>query len=277
MRVSFVISTYNAPDMLRACLNSLSRQTVAPSLVVVADDGSGVETRAVIEQVRRDSGLPIVHIWHPDDGFRLAEIRNKGIAQCVGKSDYVISLDGDLVLHPKFIEDHIFGYRDDRWVQGTRVKMDAKLSSRFIDGGVCRWPWLTTRGVEKRFKVLRSRALHAVTSRTRIYSRRPTGCHQAFPIELLLKCNGFNQDMTGWGAEDGELSARLANAGVPRIDYRFVALALHLFHPERSRDGVSVNNAIRDESLRSGAKRCENGLDRWLDDPDQWLYDNQFS
>ena len=77
MTVSLIISTYNWPRALYLCLDSVMQQTVMPSEIIIADDGSGIATRDVVRHFEAVSPVPVRHIWHEDDGFRLAEIRNK--------------------------------------------------------------------------------------------------------------------------------------------------------------------------------------------------------
>ena len=73
LTVSLVISTYNRPDALEACLESVRRQSVLPIEVIIADDGSTEETRQTIERLAGGFPVPILHVWQEDDGFRLAK------------------------------------------------------------------------------------------------------------------------------------------------------------------------------------------------------------
>ena len=97
MTVSLIISTYNWPRALYLCLDSVMQQTVMPSEILIADDGSGMSTRDVVKHFENISPVPVRHIWHEDNGFRLAAIRNKAIAASKGK--YIIQIDGDLILN----------------------------------------------------------------------------------------------------------------------------------------------------------------------------------
>ena len=101
MTVSLIITTYNWPRALYLCLDSVMQQTVMPSEILVADDGSGISTRDVVRHFQNISPVPVHHIWHEDRGFRVAAIRNKAIAASSG--DYVIHVDGDLILQRNFI------------------------------------------------------------------------------------------------------------------------------------------------------------------------------
>src|SRR5690349_16761621 len=103
--VSLIISTYNWPDALELCLQSVQQQRLLPGEVIIADDGSSKETGQVIERFQKRLLVPLHHIWQTDEGFRLGMIRNKAMA--AAKGEYLIQIDGDLVLHPDFVYDHV--------------------------------------------------------------------------------------------------------------------------------------------------------------------------
>jgi GT2 family glycosyltransferase len=86
-------------------------------------------------------------------------------------------------------------------------------------------------------------------------------CNQGFWRKDLVAVNGFDEALTGWGAEDKELCARLANAGVRRQTLLFAAIAYHLDHPPAARTTAESNRLRWQETVRTGRKRCENGLD----------------
>src|SRR5687768_1923232 len=80
-KTSLIISTYNWPEALNLCLQSVCSQSVLPDEVIIADDGSTIETFDMIEEMKRRFPVPLVHVWQEDDGFQLAKIRNKAIAR----------------------------------------------------------------------------------------------------------------------------------------------------------------------------------------------------
>ena len=104
MRVSLIITTYNRPDALMLVLQSIANQTKLPEEVIIADDGSDDKTKKLITNYQESSSLNIIHSWQEDKGFRLAKSRNKAIA--ISNFEYIILIDGDVILHPKFIQDH---------------------------------------------------------------------------------------------------------------------------------------------------------------------------
>ena len=104
-------------------MKSALSQTRLPDEIIVADDGSRQETAEVVDFIRRRTSIPVKHSWQPDRGFRAAESRNRALAQA--KSDYIVLIDGDMVLDPSFIADHLKIARKGRLIQGSRVILTA--------------------------------------------------------------------------------------------------------------------------------------------------------
>ena len=127
---SLVIATYNWPQALELCLLSVLKQKQLPDEIVIADDGSGQDTKDLVDQFRTRFSIPIQHIWHPDEGFKLAQIRNK--ANAAAKGDYLVQVDGDLILHPRYIKDHIAGAKQGHFIGGSRVILSKELSDKIF-------------------------------------------------------------------------------------------------------------------------------------------------
>src|SRR5260221_13874655 len=95
LRLSVIVTTYNNPHGLELVLAGLARQTVQDFELLIADDGSGADTKAVIDDFARRATVPVEHVWHPDEGFRKCAILNKAIRAAHG--DYLVFFDGDCV------------------------------------------------------------------------------------------------------------------------------------------------------------------------------------
>ncbi|HEV7489470.1 MAG TPA: glycosyltransferase family 2 protein, partial [Rhodanobacteraceae bacterium] len=230
MRISLVVVTYNWPEALALALRSIAVQSRLPDEVIVADDGSGEETRATIARIAHGYPCRIAHVWQEDRGFRAARARNLGIAAARG--DYVVMIDGDMVAHPDFIADHAAFAREGCSLQGGRLNASADESTRLLAGGqprfsplmpgrfpphrAIRWPWLA------RIKARSS-------SGGRIFS-----CNMSAWRDDLLRVNGFDERFEGYGGEDQELAKRLRHAGVRRRQLKFAGLAIHLHHASRA-------------------------------------------
>ena len=264
MSITLTISTYNWPAALELVLKSVSQQTRLPDEVIIADDGSGDVTRHLIERLAQDFPVPLRHIWQQDQGFRLARSRNRAIAAARG--DYIIIIDGDMVLHPQFIADHASAARLDSFVQGSRVLTSPKARDRMLAGQLTRLRFFDP-SLDRRRHTLRMMPLSRLLlsmSRTTSKVSGTKGCNQAWWRSDLLRLNGYDERMQSWGREDTELVLRAFHAGLQRRSLRFSGLAFHLYHEERHQDGASANDVYVAETRATRARRCALGIDQHL-------------
>ena len=104
-KCSLVTPTYNWPEALELLLKSVLNQSVLPDEVIIADDGSKPDTKLLIDQYKKDFPIPLIHIWHEDKGNRKPRIMNKAIAKA--NYEYIIEIDGDIIMNRYFIQDHL--------------------------------------------------------------------------------------------------------------------------------------------------------------------------
>ena len=123
---SVIITTYNKPKELELVLCGLSMQKVAPTEILIADDGSSQETADVIEKWKKICPSPLIHVWHKDEGFQKPLICDKAIETAT--SDYLIFIDGDSVPHPDWVQDHIEAIQENTVLCGRRVRLGPKVS-----------------------------------------------------------------------------------------------------------------------------------------------------
>nr|VFJ43602.1 MAG: Glycosyl transferase family 2 [Candidatus Kentron sp. DK] len=134
MKVSLIITTYNRPDALTAVLCTVLSQTRPPDEIIVADDGSGKPTREVVRFFQDNPLVPVLHVWQKDQGFRAARIRNMALARASG--DYIIFIDGDILLDKHFISDHRRNAKKGLFLQGGRILLNPERTRRILDTGV---------------------------------------------------------------------------------------------------------------------------------------------
>ncbi len=132
--ISVIVSTYNRPDALAACLRALSLQSDRDFEVVVADDGSGVATAGVVTEWPARMNVPLKHAWHADRGFRAAECRNRAIRISDGR--YCVFLDGDCLARPDFVAAHRKLMEPGWFVAGNRMLLSRELTDRILAGGL---------------------------------------------------------------------------------------------------------------------------------------------
>lgn len=255
MKLALVIITYERPDALAAVLRSVARQTIAPDEIVIGDDGSGPETADVIAKARKE-GMQLVHEWREHDGFRAARMRNCALARVTG--DYVVFIDGDLLLHPEFIRDHRAIARSGYFVQGKRALLGDRETEKALRTEEY-WPSLFASDVERRRHLVRIPFLSRIRPAVD-HLRGIRSCNFAVWMDDVRRVNGFNEDFVGWGREDDEFAMRLHNAGVKRINLRCSGVGCHLNHPPHSRDRVEVNSVLAKATFDTNLIRCENGL-----------------
>lgn len=262
-KVSLIISTYNWPEALFLCLRSVARQTILPDEVIIADDGSKEATTNLIKRESQTFPCPIVHVWQEDIGFRLTVIRNKAIARATG--DYIIQVDGDVILERHFIRDHLAVAKERHFATGSRIMMSEELSRKLLVEKQYRIG-MFTKGLENRLNAFRNYML-SVNFRFRYKRDSPyyiKGCNMAFWRKDLIAVNGYNEDMVGWGYEDNEISARLIAAGIKKQYLKFRGIVYHIFHPLSSHDRETINSVIFHQTVDEKISYCKNGLDKYL-------------
>lgn len=259
MRISVAVITYNWPDALELVLTALAAQSELPHEVIVTDDGSQPATRELLERLARDYPVRLVHLWQPDDGARMSRARNRAIAAAQG--DYIILLDGDMVAERHFIADHRTFARRGCFVQGSRVLTDAELTRRMLEQHMT-MPGFFSRGVDRRRHTLHLPVLARCYARPSTKRRGIKSCNMGFWRDDLVRVNGFNEAMTGWGREDTELAVRAFHAGLLRRDVRFSALATHLYHRTRKHVIDNPNDRVVLDTIVRRLTRCELGLDQ---------------
>ena len=124
MTTGVVISTYNNPEWLEKTLLGYMSQSCKADEIIIADDGSTDDTRKLIE--RYSTHLPIIHVWHEDNGFRKTEILNKAISAAT--ADYLIFTDQDCIPRRDFIETHRRYAREGYFLSGGYFKLPMDIS-----------------------------------------------------------------------------------------------------------------------------------------------------
>ncbi|WP_329903510.1 glycosyltransferase family 2 protein [Porphyromonas pogonae] len=261
MKTSLIISTYNRPDALRVCLDSIRLQTILPDEIVIGDDGSINETKDTIDAMRVDLGIPIKHVWHEDKGFQLAQMRNKSFDAASG--DYIIEIDGDIMMNKHFIEDHLYAAQPGFYVKGGRVNLGKRLSEQICREGRSRKITPLSPGIEsKRENGFRLKALALYLQRRyRKYSSVGLGCNMSFFKKDCIAINGYDNDYEGWGGEDIDFARRLQSYGLKKKYLKFSGIVYHLWHEDKYMHNKEKNFSRMRESQDQKLIRVPNGFE----------------
>ena len=261
-KITLLISTYNWKEALRLCLLSVSAQTVMPDEIVIADDGSKEDTRLLIDEFRRILPVPVIHVWHEDEGFRKTVILNQALAKATG--DYIIQIDGDVILERHFIQDHLELMERGYFVCGSRTKIGAAVTKRLVDGSIFK---LNISNAKAGFVLngFRSRKLRTFLAER--YAKKidhMRGCNMAYWRDDFIAINGYNEDLLDWGHEDGELVYRLHFAGVKKKFLKMGGIVYHLWHKEASKHNEEKHLQTLKLVKENKIHWCNNGIDKYL-------------
>jgi glycosyltransferase involved in cell wall biosynthesis len=264
-QISVILTTYQREDALDAVLRGLARQTDRDFEIVVADDGSGPQTRALIGRWVADIGVRLEHIWQEDRGFRAGEARNRAVLAARG--DYCIFLDGDCIPRPDFVAVHRALAEPGWFVTGNRVLMSRELTERILAqaseverSSLSAFTALRRHRKINRLAPLLSLPLGPLRKLRPHAWRGARSCNLAVWRRDFDAVDGFDASYSGWGLEDSDLLIRLLRAGIRRKDGNFATGVLHLWHPENDRSLLPDNQRRLDAIAAADRVRSIVGL-----------------
>jgi glycosyltransferase involved in cell wall biosynthesis len=240
LSISVVVTTYQWPGALDAVLRGFAEQSDSGFEVVVADDGSGHETAAVVDRWRDAFADRLVHVWQPDEGFRLARARNLGAAAARG--GHLVFVDGDCIPRREFVGAIRRAALPGWFLAGKRVQLSAELSRAVVQKRlpISRWYaatlFLRARGEIAPWQNLTPRDRRRPW-RSSLPDFEPHGNEYGFLTAVARsdfeRVNGFDLRFVGWGDQDVDLAVRLRRLGL-RCGYAGPsATLLHLWHPSQ--------------------------------------------
>jgi glycosyltransferase involved in cell wall biosynthesis len=267
LRLSVIVTTYNNPRALAMVLAGLARQTVQDFEVLIADDGSGADTKAVIDDFARGAPMHVEHVWHPDQGFRKCTILNKAIQAARGT--YLIFFDGDCVPPSYNLAAHVHAAQPSRYLAGGAVLLSERLTQRFTVESVVRGDleriglWWAQIDKPRRLIVNRLPIIRFLLDRN---VRRPPGWrggNSSTFAEHVHRVGGFDERFT-YGLEDADFGHRLEVAGVIGYSLRYTAPVFHLAHdhPYVRADELAANRALYDANRAARMTMTPYGLSR---------------
>lgn len=222
MLVSVVIATYNRAPILEKCLRSLFEQTFDDYEILVIDDGSTDETPRLLARMG-ESSQKLRWVRIENSGRSVA--RNLGIEEARG--DYILFLDSDVVVTPRFLEIHMEAHR-------------AFIASHPGGQAFCQGLSLNVHDfdhLERKPNLFDFSAAFFATNNVSI--RR----------DFLQKVGGFDPEFVEYGWEDLELGLRLRAAGC-RILRSRKAVGFH-WHPAFTIDDLPRLKRIEEERGRT--------------------------
>ena len=235
MKISVIMSTYNAESWLEKVLIGFSCQTFTDFEIIIADDGSKEGTKLLIERLRNEMDIPLVHVWQEDNGFQKSQILNKAII--AAKGDYLVFTDGDCIPRNDFVATHNYYKEEGYFLSGGYFKLPMDISLAITKENILNQDCFNVKWLKSRGKISSSKKMKLITKG--MFSKflnkiTPTNAswngHNASGLKKdVLEINGFNQEMQ-YGGQDRELGERLFNKGLKSKQIRYSAICVHLDH-----------------------------------------------
>lgn len=259
MKICLIITTYNWPQALELCLKSVVKQSKMPDEVIIADDGSRDDTRALIESYKIK--IPnLIHVWHEDIGYQRAKIINKAIDTAT--ADFIITTDQDCILHKHFILDYSLQAEQGCYISAYRVNLTEPLTKRLLKQN--RLPNLFELITQTKWNLKHQQRNPSKWNEKTKYitnsSNGTFGCNMAFFRKDALDINGYNEDFVGWGPEDSEFTQRLLNIGKKWKRIYYSAILYHLYHPVICRANLGPNQSLVDKARSEKRTIVKNGI-----------------
>lgn len=266
MKASLIISVYDNIPFLRAVLDSLRWQTEQDFEVIISEDAEHDEMARFVSEY--PFCQPMQHLTQPDTGWRKELALNRAVE--AARADWLIFVDGDCVLHPRFVEMHLRYAAPDVVLAGKRLRLSKAISERLLSGDIDarQMPAIVRRSLLMGGNGLRHIEegffLSPDSFPGRFVSGREnhsiTGCNMSLSREALRRINGFDEDYVRPAiGEDVDLVWRLRGVGVEKRSLRNLAVQYHLWHPASWTD-QSENQALMHQRQAANQYICKNGI-----------------
>ena len=267
MKASVIMSTYNAEAWLEKVIWGFSVQTERDFEIIIADDGSGPKTKELLDRLRDEISMPLVHVWQEDKGFQKSQILNKAIM--AANSDYLIFTDGDCIPRKDFVATHINFREQGYFLSGGYFKLPMNISQAISKDDIFNQrcfdvKWLKDMGLEtKNTSKLSASGFKASFLNFITPTKATWNGHNASGWKTdLVFINGFNQEMQ-YGGQDRELGERLFNKGLKSKQIRYNAVCVHLDHARGyvNEETWKKNYAIRKNTRDNKVVKTPIGID----------------
>lgn len=265
-QVTLFAAFYNNIDFFKKVFASIESQTFRNFEMIICDDGSRDEAVQALVALAKDSWVPVKHLWHEDRGFFKNEALNRGVLN--SRAEYLVFIDADCVLHPKFIEDHWMQKKLGHTLAGRRVNLTPSVSKnlteqRIRDGYLQKswwWLFLTMFWMKDNNSIKGFRI--SFDPLYRFVNRKPrglVGCNFSVFKKDLVAVNGFDMSYHRPGiGEDSDIDFRLSGIGVTPVPMTYRGVQYHLYHKLLSR---SDDNEAKFAALKESKQYItKNGL-----------------
>jgi glycosyltransferase involved in cell wall biosynthesis len=230
--VSIILPTFNRPEFLGTAIASVFAQTFEDWELVIADDGSGADTRTYLRTLQAPPRVRV--IWLPHSG-KPSVVRNAALREARG--EYVAFLDSDDVWQPKKLETQIASlgcHAARKWSYTRFALVDGAgnpIDSARAGGSTARSGWILE-------KLLTGETVIALPS-------------VVVTRALLEQLGAFDEDLIM--CEDDELWFRLAAySEIDGVDEPLTLIRRHARHSGNDIMAWQDRRRVSEKALRAG-------------------------
>ena len=266
-KASVIISVYKNTTFLKVVLDSLKLQTERDFEIIISEDGCHETMENFVASYAFEHDYQ--HVTQEDLGWRKTKALNNAVRHA--RSDWLIFIDGDCVLHPRFVEMHLRYAEENTILSGRRVKLDEPTSAYLLKNApesILKMPTILWKkllfgkgaiiNIEESFYFNPRGALGLIPAlRTTKYLR---GCNMSFSKKAIYAINGFDESfILPAEGEDTDLLWRFLAVGFKLKSVRSVAVQYHLYHTQKWHDNTENKKKVQTKMERN-EYFCKQGI-----------------
>jgi GT2 family glycosyltransferase len=268
-KASLIISVYKDTGSLKVVLDSLRFQTVKDFEIIISEDGEDENMQRFISSYV--FGYDYQHLTQEDLGWRKNRALNRAIK--AARAEWMIFIDGDCALHPRFVEHHLKLAHEKYILAGKRIKLDPFLSGILKNDPeailkmqqillkLLFQPGRKKPGFYEEGIFIDRSGFFGFIPRLRSMNKLK-GCNMSFSKSAALAINGFDEDYTLPAiGEDIDLTWRFEGCGFRLRSLRNLAVQYHLYHKENWSSQEINTDKMNGKQLRREYV-CRNGLEK---------------
>lgn len=261
--ISLIIAVYKRLDFLELVLMSLRNQDFKDFEVIIAEDAQDADTRNFILTQQELYDFPIVHVSQIDNGFRKTTILNEAVSK--SKGDKLVFIDGDCILHPKFLEVYASAIKPGYFFYARRTRLSKTFTDKLIKTKNLSSISLASLILSKSTHIALSVYLPFTIGKEKP-SRQIWGCNWGVLKSHITAVNGFDEDYNeACAGEDLDIDWRLKALGLKINSLKNRAIEYHLEHKANYNAAVQLRmEALMAEKIKKGNFFCLNGLNGHL-------------
>ena len=226
-RVSVILSIFDQPNAFTFALLGYGRQSIRDFELVIADDGSDLETRAIVDSFRKASDFPVKHVRQENKGYRRAKIANEAVRASEGA--ILLLSDGDCIPNRDFVAVHAAHGGPGTFCTGGYVRLGPEYCRTMTRENVAAGGYeeQMTGDDARRFRRQhwknRFKLFFGSLKAPKVY-----GCNISVGRDAYFGVNGYDENFDGFGKEDSDLRNRLRRYGAKPVSLWGKAWVYHV-------------------------------------------------